>query len=109
MPAASGDELAPTVGARYLLERIDSVSGEASARYRAAIHTPDAVFEYEVTLELAGSAALEARGPAAGPALEANLTAIARAIARSAGKHLAEGMPPWPRRVLRWRGPGRGR
>jgi hypothetical protein len=33
---------------------------------------------------------------------------VAKLTARAAGKKREDGMPPWPARVLRWRGPGRG-
>ena len=36
------------------------------------------------------------------------VTMLAKLTARAAAKKRADGMPPWPARVLRWRGPGRG-
>jgi hypothetical protein len=33
---------------------------------------------------------------------------LAKLTARAADKKRGDGMPPWPNRVLRWRGPGRG-
>jgi hypothetical protein len=102
-------ELAPTAGARYLLEREACAPDEAWADYRAAIHTPDARHGYRLRLSLAAPPVLTADAVPADPALEAALTAIAKQLCRQAGKAREDGCPAWPRRVLRWKGPGRGR
>jgi len=92
-------DLHPTDGARYLLERDHELG--ASARYRVAIYTPDAVFTGEATLGDDGSALL---GPTGAPdELHARLATIARLVARDAAKLRADGMPAWPQRILRWR------
>jgi hypothetical protein len=80
----------------------------ASAGYRAAIYTPDAEFEYALRLAVDAPPELTDAGVRAGDALEAQLIAIAKQVARQAGKRRSESAPPWPRRVLRWKGPGRG-
>jgi hypothetical protein len=100
------ESLHPQEGVRFLLELV-SVEG-TTARYRAAIYTPDAVFEYLAVLEQGGEAALTAAGPPAPAELEPKLLAHARQAARAAARKAAEELPPWPHRVLRWRGPGRG-
>ena len=101
------DRLRPSEGARFLLEleRIEATGRQA--HYRAWVLTPTAWHAYDAVL--AADAAVELR-PLATPAtdeLAAMLTTIARLTARAAaGKH-DSGLPPWPNRVLRWRGAGR--
>jgi hypothetical protein len=99
------DPLTPTAGARFLLERISAAP--RAARYLGRILTPDATYEYDVALAAGEEPALTAR--AAAPAeLEQMLAMIARLTARGADKRLADGLPAWPERITRWRGPGRG-
>ncbi len=78
----------------------------ASARYRVAIYTPNATYEGHATLRDDGTAELDA--PGAPAELTATLQMLAKLTARSAAKKREDGLPPWPARVLRWRGPGRG-
>jgi hypothetical protein len=95
-------DLHPTDGARFLLERADGDDGDAArARYRATIFTPDATFTADAVLGEDGSVELAASGVP--EELHARLTSIARLVARDASKLRADGMPPWPRRILRWR------
>lgn len=96
-------DLTPTEGARFLLER--QHEDGARAVYKAAIYTPDATYEGTATLTDDGSVALEVIAP---EELADMLTMVAKLTARAAGKKREDGMPPWPARVLRWRGPGRG-
>lgn len=96
-------DLTPTEGARFLLERERDAS--ATAVYKAAIYTPDATFEGTATLTEDGSVAVEITAPAE---LTEMLTMVAKLTARAAAKKRQDGMPPWPPRVLRWKGPGRG-
>ena len=104
MRLISVSDLRPTAGARFLLER-DRDEG-ATAQYRAAIYTPDATFEGRATLGEDGSATVDV---ASAPAeLSAALQMIAKLTARAAAKKREDGLPAWPQRVLRWRGPGRG-
>ena len=86
------DPLTPTAGARYVLERV------ADAHYTGRIHAPEATYEYDV--RCADEIALEVRGTSAPAELEDKLRMFAKLMARAA--------PPWPERVTRWRGPGRG-
>ena len=87
-----------------MLER-DRVEG-ARAHYRAAIYTPAHTYAGTAVLDEDGSAAVElADAPAE---LAQALQMIARLTARAAAKKRADGLAPWPARVLRWRGPGRG-
>lgn len=100
--------LHPTDGARLLLEREGVSADGAEARYSGAIYTPDQRFEYEVVLGLGGRADLDAVDAPAASELEERLANIARSTARAAKRKQNEGLPPWPARILRWRGPGRG-
>jgi hypothetical protein len=102
----SKDPLAPEVGARFLLELVGDDGDRA--RYRAAVITPEARFDYDAVLVEDGVATLAVRGDAAPAELEAALQTVAKLTARSAPKKREDGLPPWPHRVLRWRGPGRG-
>jgi hypothetical protein len=101
----TADPLTPTAGARFVLERVGA-SADA-ARYAGRILTPDATYAYDVALAAGEEPALTAR--AAAPAeLEKALAMIARLCARGAAKRAEDGLPPWPERITRWRGPGRG-
>jgi hypothetical protein len=96
-------DLTPTEGVRLLLER-ERDDGTA-AIYTASIFTPDATYTGRATLMEDGTASLELEAPAE---LSEMIMMIAKLTARSAAKKRQDGMPPWPARVLRWRGPGRG-
>jgi hypothetical protein len=96
--------LRPTEGARFLLER-DTAAG-ATACYRAWVIVPDARFAYRADLTAGAEPALTAEGDPAPPELEDMLRMIARLTARSAAR--PDALTPWPQRVLRWRGKGRG-
>lgn len=102
------ESLHPTEGARFLYERESVSADQRQAAYRAAIYTPEKRFEYSAAMDLDGSVEVSVRGESAGEELEVKLQAIGRILARAAAKRLAGDMPPWPHRVLRWRGPGRG-
>jgi len=95
----------PTSGARFLLERTSPETG-ARATYAATIFTPDA--EHRSIAKLADDGTVELAPTGASPELDAQLAMQARLIARGAAKRHEDGLPPWPSRVLRWRGPGRG-
>ena len=96
--------LKPTAGARFLLE-LERVDG-ARAIYRATIFTPDAEFSTTATLGEDGSVDI---APAGAPGeLDATLAMLAKLTARGATKRKDDGLPAWPQRLLRWRGPGRG-
>lgn len=101
--------LHPLEGARYLFELRDGASDGASASYDVTVFTPETATAYEARLSTDGDAELRPADAPVPEALEANLRAIARTLARAASKNLDADLPPWPRRVLRWRGPGRGR
>ncbi len=98
------NSLTPTEGARFLFEREHDEG--ARARYRVAIYTPGATYEGHASLCDDGSFELDA--PGAPEELLATLQMLAKLTARSAAKKREDGLPPWPARVLRWRGPGRG-
>jgi hypothetical protein len=99
-----GDSLTPTEGARFLLER--ELDEGARARYRAVIYTPHATYEGHATLCDDGTVEVDAAG--APEELLSTLQMLAKLTARGAAKKREDGLPPWPARVLRWRGPGRG-
>ena len=92
----------PTAGARYLLE-LERVDG-AQAVYRTTIFTPDAEYSGTATLGEDGSVSVT---PTGSP-LDDTLVMLARLTARGAPKRKEDGLPTWPQRLLRWRGPGRG-
>jgi len=98
------DALTPTEGARFLLEREED--HDTHALYRVAIYTPTGTYEGRATLRDDGSVQVEA-GDAPG-ALVPMLHMLAKLTARSAAKKREDGLPPWPARITRWRGPGRG-
>jgi hypothetical protein len=93
---------------RFLLERQAIEEEGAAARYRAAVFTPDQAFEYAALLRKGGEVEMTPAGPRAPAEIEDKLLAHARQLARAAARKSAEDLPPWPHRVLRWRGPGRG-
>ena len=98
--------LTPTEGARFLLEREQELDGGVRARYRAAIYTKDATFVGSALLSDDGTVAVTAEKVP--EELLKMLEMLARLTARSAAKKREDGLSPWPSRVLRWRGPGRG-
>jgi hypothetical protein len=100
------ESLTPTEGARFLLEREREEEGGVRAAYRAAIYTPAATYTGRATLCDDGTAEVTCEG--ASEELLAGLLMFAKLTARSAPKKREDGLPPWPARVLRWRGPGRG-
>jgi hypothetical protein len=100
--------VAPRDGTRFLFELAEEAAGGEAATYRAAVLAAAGRFDYEARLAAASPPALRPVAAAADPALESMLSAIAGSIARAAARRRADGLPPWPRRVLRWRGPGRG-
>lgn len=103
---SASDALAPTTGARYLLERDGEPAQEGSrARYRAAIYTASEAFEGHAELGDDGSVALEPGLVGVAPAeLVDRLAMFAKLLARGAAKRREDGLPVWPARVLRWRG-----
>jgi hypothetical protein len=96
-------DLTPTEGVRLLLER-DCDDG-ARAVYKAAIYTPTSSYEGLATLGDDGSVTLDVTAP---DELSEMLAMVARLTARGAEKRREDGLPVWPARILRWRGPGRG-
>lgn len=96
------DQLRPAVGARLLLERVASAGDRAT--YAAWLLTAGGEHAYTAELTDAGDAVLT---PATGEGAD-DLLVLARLTARAAARRAADGLPPWPPRILRWRGPGRG-
>ena len=88
-----------------LFERREVAPDLSTACYRASVITPDQRFDYDALLRLDGSAELTAAGPPAPREWEERLVAHARQAARAAERRLADQLPPWPNRLLRWRGP----
>lgn len=75
-----------------------------SARYSGAVYTTTTCFRYSVELTIDGSAALQPLEAAAAPSDEEALSKIATSTARAAKRKREERLPPWPNRILRWRG-----
>lgn len=94
-------DLTPTEGARYLFERVSETPERAT--YRVTVFTPTETFTGDAMLSDDG-AAVTITAPA--EHLEM-VEMLGKLTARSAAKKREDGMPPWPARVLRWRGPGR--
>jgi hypothetical protein len=104
-----GDPLTPAHGARFVLERVGAPADSAAkATYAAAVITPDARADYDAELGEDGAVALAPRGARADEAHEQMLAMIAKLVARGAPSGRTDGMPAWPARITRWRGPGRG-
>ena len=94
----------PATGARFLLE-LERADG-ARAVYRATVFLPDAEYSSTATLGEDGSVEL---APTGAPGdLDETLAMFAKLLARGVPKRKSDGLPPWPQRLLRWRGPGRG-
>ncbi len=103
------DPLAPAHGARFVLERIGAPADDASsAPYAAAVITHDARADYDAMLGDDGAVSLSPRGARASDEHEQMLAMIAKLVARGAPARRADGLPAWPARITRWRGPGRG-
>ncbi len=92
-----------------LLQRVSIGEEAANAEYTGQIFTPSEVFNFEVKLALDGSAELLAL-PSDSPdeEHEKSLLKLSKSIARAAKRKLEDRLPPWPPKILRWRGPGRG-
>lgn len=110
MPISDAERRAlwPQDGARLLLDRL--AAEPARATYAAWVLTATTEHAYQAALDDTGAVALTAVATvAAAPAdAEDDLRMLARLTARAAAKRVADGLPPWPPRVLRWRGAGRG-
>lgn len=100
--------LNPTEGIRLLLERQEVAGDQGNASYAAAVYTVDDCYRYRALLQLDGTATLSAEGESASSDDEESLSKLAKSTARAAKRKLADKLAPWPPRVLRWRGPGRG-
>ncbi len=108
------NSLTPTEGARFHLEREREEEGGTRAIYRTAIYTPTLTYVGTATLADDGAASITDQLSADAPPTKASddlfdaLQMLAKLTARSASKKREDGLPPWPSRILRWRGPGRG-
>ena len=100
--------LHPSEGARFLFERTSQSDDLSEAHYRAAIYTPGERFEYTVQMRIDGWFESAVQGTPAPAELANKLDTMAKLIARSAKNKQGDSLPPWPHRVMRWRGPGRG-
>jgi hypothetical protein len=101
-------DLHPADGARYLLERIEVSSDGTSASYRASAYTPTDVATTMIVLHDDGQVVLAADAIAIEEPHWAAVQMFAKLTGRSVPSRRKEELPPWPARVLRWRGPGRG-
>ena len=101
------DRLRPSEGARFLLQ-LDGVEADGRrARYQGWVLTPGQVHAYGAVLADDASVDVSALAAPAPDELQKMLSQIALLTARAAAGKRADGLPPWPHRVLRWRGPGR--
>ena len=107
---ATAGELHPTEGIRLLLERERVEEDGGRAIYRATIYTPTSSFCFDALLQRGAGAELNPRDPDAvvDPIHQKRLNNLLGSIARAAERKHTDGLPPWPERVMRWRGPGRG-
>jgi hypothetical protein len=103
---AERTRLRPSVGTRLLLDRIAIDGGHA--HYQAWILSLERETSYHADLDDTGAVTLTPSSASARPDEEAALHMLAKLTARGARKRADDGLPPWPPRVLRWRGPGRG-
>jgi hypothetical protein len=106
MSISSADDLHPSEGARFLLQRMSALGD--SAHYLGSVFTPTHRFDYDVDAHMDGTASLRPRAAGADDNLEKRLQNLAASVARQAKAKKADDLQPWPERVLRWRGPGRG-
>ncbi len=106
-PHRPDSALHPSEGARLLLERAELSDDASRAVYGGTIYTPTEKYAYRVSLCLDGTFTLEALEQAP-EELEQRLAMLARLTARGAQKRQDDGLTPWPHRLLRWKGPGRG-
>jgi hypothetical protein len=102
------ESLNPSEGVRLLLQRQEVDEDQQRAHYEATIFTVTSRYCYQANLGMDGSAQLEAQGESATAEDEDKLSKLAKSTARAAKRKLADKLAPWPPRVLRWRGPGRG-
>jgi hypothetical protein len=100
------ESLHPSEGIRIRLCRGQDC-GDA-ADYDADVFTPSEHFAYRALLRNDGSVDLSAIARSASPDEEKQLKNIAASVARAAKRNQEQGLPAWPDRVIRWRGPGRG-
>lgn len=113
IPPALIEDLRPQSGVRFVLLR--GAFADEQATYSAAIIAATAVWRFTVAL-VAGAEpvltpldAIDAPSYIAPDAKQAGmLIMIARLTARAAPSRQADGLAPWPPRIVRWRGPGRG-
>lgn len=93
----------PKEGAKILLERERVSEDGARADYRAHVYTPERRYDLDAALSTDGEATLAPREGALEPELLRALENIAKSIARAADRKRQEDLPPWPRRISRWR------
>jgi hypothetical protein len=103
---SDSDALVPAHGARFVLEL--SSASDGVAVYAAAVITPSARHDYRAELSESGDVSLTAVSDPASRDHEGMLAMIARLVARGAAGRRTDGLQPWPARITRWRGPGRG-
>ncbi len=105
---AMKDPLHPTEGIRLLLERKSISEDQQSAVYGGAIYGVESLYLSVVRLAMDGSAEIVEESENTDPAALSALLKLSKSTARAAKRKHSEKLPPWPPRVLRWRGPGRG-
>ena len=103
-PPISVNDARLHAGARFTLTR--TADHGDRAEYAVLVETVDARYTGHAALVEDGTATVES--PGLSKEHLATLQMIAKLVARSAPKKREDGLPPWPQRVSRWRGPGRG-
>ena len=97
--------LVPAAGARLLLDRL--ADRGAAADYAAWVLTAAGEHAYDAVLADDGTVTLMPRAAPASADDKHDLRMLAKVTARAAPRRVEDGLPAWPPRVLRWRGPGR--
>ena len=104
LPPTSVNDARLQAGARFTLTR--TADHGSRADYAVLVETVEGRHTGSAVLVDDGTATVES--PGLPEELLATLQMIAKLVARSAPKKREDGLPPWPQRVSRWRGPGRG-
>lgn len=118
-----GEGQRPASGARFVLEQVGTGTGAGVERevvYRGFVYLPDRSLPLEVRVALPGGATRAALSDAEGlagaegsegpeaAAVRRELERMAAALVRAATKTEAAAGAPLPRKITRWRAPGRG-
>jgi hypothetical protein len=101
MSIASQADQHPESGLRVLFEL--QTAHEDHAIYAASLFTPDQGHRFTVAIHVDGTIRVEDSDSDSDESAIKNLRKFAMTIARQSVSNRKDGLPPWPRRVLRWR------